>query len=75
MAAGTSPKRIRTFMTEPSFPEHCALIHYMYTGEILTEVNVRRFVVTAMPVESPDMLQDKSYVIGDLALSPMWNIL
>lgn len=72
--AGSPPRRLRTFTAEPSFPEHCALIHYLYTGEILTEVNVRQFVVTAMPIESPDMPQEKSYVMGDLAFSPFWNI-
>ncbi|KAG0336007.1 hypothetical protein BG000_007024 [Podila horticola] len=73
-AAGKPPKRLRTYTAEFSLQHHCALIHYLYTGEILTVVDMRRFVVTAMPIESPDQSQKKSYVMGDLSLSPLWDV-
>ncbi|KAG0010935.1 hypothetical protein BGZ81_002478 [Podila clonocystis] len=72
--AGEPEKSLRTFTAEPLFPEHYALIHYLYIGEILTVIDVHHFVVTAMPVESPDKPQEKTYVMGDLAFAPQWNV-
>ncbi|KAF9317856.1 hypothetical protein BG003_000252 [Podila horticola] len=57
-------------LEDPLVP-FCALIHYLYTGRLELEVDMRQFFLTDWPIQSLSQLREKRVNINELWAGPV----
>ncbi|KAG0347986.1 hypothetical protein BG005_011783 [Podila minutissima] len=56
---------------EYSLEAYCALVHFLYTGNLEVTVDLSKFIITDWPIPSPEKYPQNNDVVNELRANPM----
>ncbi|KAG0342292.1 hypothetical protein BG005_002755 [Podila minutissima] len=65
------PPRLRVFTSKYALVPYCVLIRYLSTGQVHLEVDLHDFVVTPMPIQSPDQYDGSDPIVNEILSKPV----